>query len=87
MLEETESASEWRIGYVDHIPAVGDREGRWYHAPQDAVVPHASSNLVWLRQQDEWTCLHQRHWDPQQVPPTPMEDLVKEGPVYVESRE
>lgn len=87
VLEETTSTNEWRIGYVDELPAVGDQEGRWYHVPKDAVVPHASTNLVWMRQQDEWTCIHQRHWNPQTVPPTPMEDLVKDGPVYVEPRE
>lgn len=87
VLEEPHSVGEWRIGYVDEVPAVGDRDGRWYRVPKDAVIPHASTQLVWLRQQDEWTCIHQRHWDPQKVPPTPMEVLVKDGPVFVEPRE
>ncbi len=87
VLEESASASEWRIGYVDNIPAVGDAEGRWYRAPEDAVVPHASSQLVWMAQQGEWTCVHQRHWDASQVPASPADTWLQQGPIYTEQPE
>lgn len=87
VLEESTHPAEWRIGYIDDAPAVGDQEGRWYRVPKDAVVPHASSQLVWMAMQGEWTCVHQRHWDSRQVPPTSADEWLQDGPAHVEQRE
>lgn len=84
ILDESPSPAEWRIGYVDAKPAVGDHAGRWYIVPQDAVVPQPSRRLVWLADQGEWSCISSRHWDPEQVPPTDPARWLAAGPAYVE---
>lgn len=87
VLEETPSTAEWRIGYLNNQPAVGDAQGRWYRVPEDVIVPQVSQQLVWMIQQGEWSCIHHRHWNPEQVPATSPDVWLKDGPAFLEPTE
>lgn len=84
IVDDNGNDAEWRIGYVDNKPAVGDSAGRWYFVPQDAIIPQSSQQLVWMLQDSEWSCIHQMHWDPRQTPPSLPDKWLTEGPAYVE---
>src|SRR5690625_4129162 len=86
VLEDSDNDAEWKIGYVDQKPAVGDSQGRWYLVPDRAIVPQSSQKLVWLLQDSEWSCLHQMHWYPDVTPATSPEQWLKDGPVLTVSK-
>lgn len=86
VLEESGHDGEWRIGYVAGKPAVGDSAGRWYHVPEETIVPQTSKKLVWMLQDDEWSCLHTMHWNADITPATSPDVWLKNGAVYAEKR-
>lgn len=85
ILEDSGNRAEWRIGYLGSTPALGDNEGRWYLVPEDAIVPHSSQQLVWLLQENQWSCIHQMHWNASLIPATSPDSWLKNGPAYIES--
>lgn len=83
VIDDHGSDAEWRIGYVNDEPAVGDAAGRWYTVPQEAIVPQPSQQLVWLCQQGEWSCVHQMHWNSAYTPATNPDAWLLSGPVLL----
>lgn len=86
VLEESGYDGEWRIGYVAKRPAVGDSEGRWYYVPEETIVPQTSKSLVWMLQDNEWSCLHTMHWNAQVTPATSPDEWLKNDVAYDERK-
>lgn len=83
VVEFSDKDGEWSLGHLDKIPAIGDQDGCWYKVESDVVIHHPSKKVVWFLHGQEWSCIHQVHWNAVTTPPTDLSKYTSKEPDYI----
>lgn len=80
VMERAKADTDWDIGYLDNVPAVGN-EGCWYAVPDQAVILNQYDGYIWRVVDGEWKSCFAGDW---RGDITNTDEFTAGGPVYEE---